>query len=345
MTDPLDANDGTILNEVLRDLPLLDELFLGMQAMNVDLVDEYLEEQEGQLLQEFIEKERTPIPTALLVSALSQMWVFAVYELLRTWRARVQEVLRWDKRLQALAGDERVAAVVAKREEIQRRASEARDAELRWQLFKRADDPEFVDKLRSALNRAEVAYHAVEAVRLTLAKHEVPRRARIYARAPGYGRIDMSNGSIYWQLDLGRNEVIVISRRELADALRALARPNERILPVAIQERVAAMERQSYGINRVTVVLDDGTEHGGVRVAWATEVVGVDGQEEIPFEVARIVDVQPDPAPDEDRTRWNSSEMRRRASSGRPTSVRRSQRGVWAAMTDQPLRGQDPVAA
>ncbi len=57
------------------------------------------------------------------------------------------------------------------------------------------------------------------------------------------------------------------------------------------------MERQSYGINRVTVVLDDGTTHGGVRVAWATEVVGMDGHEELPFEAGRIVDIRPDPAP------------------------------------------------
>lgn len=301
MTDPLDDNDANArgLNEVLRDLPLLDEVFLGMQAMNVDLVDDYLEEQEERLLQEYIERERAPIPTALFVSALSQMWVFAAYELVRTWRERVQEILQWARTLATLDGDERAAAVAAKREEIERRASEARDAEVRWQVFERVDDPGFVEELRSALNRTEVAYHAVEAVRLTLAKHEVPRRRGVWAGAPGYGRIDMSNGSIYWQLELGRNEVAIVSRNDLADALRALGRPNERILPVAIQELIAPMERQSYGINRVTVVLDDGTAHGGVRVAWATEVVGMDGHEDLPFEVARIVDVRPDPAPED----------------------------------------------
>jgi hypothetical protein len=51
----------------------------------------------------------------------------------------------------------------------------------------------------------------------------------------------------------------------------------------------------------VAVVLDDGTEQGGVRVAWATEVVGVDGYDRLPFEVARIVDVRPDPAPEEEQ--------------------------------------------
>src|SRR6266540_4007656 len=151
MTERFDENDAdaTRLNEVLRDLPLLDELFLGMQAMNVDLVDGYLEEQEGLLLQEYIERERTPTPTAIFVSALSQMWVFAVYELLRTWRGHVQEILLWAKTVETLDGDERVAAVVMKRAEIERRASEARDAEVRWQVFERANDPEFVEEVRS----------------------------------------------------------------------------------------------------------------------------------------------------------------------------------------------------
>ncbi len=291
-----DRGHDVQLHEVLRGLPLLDEVFLGMQAMNVDVVDAYLEELEARLLQEYIERDRTPVQSPLFVSALSQMWVFAVYELLRTWRHRVHDVLRWAEELAALGDDEREAPVAAKRQEIERRASEARDAEAHWQVFERADDAQFVEELRSALNRTEVAFHDVEAVRMTLAKHEVPRQDGMYAGAPGYGRIDISNGSIYWQVELGRNEVTVLSRHGLADALRTVSRPNDRILPVAIQKRVALMERQSYGVNRVAVVFDDGTEQRGVRVAWATEVVGVDGYDRLPFEIARIVDVRPDPA-------------------------------------------------
>jgi len=284
------------LQEVLCGLPLLDEVFLGMQAMNVHVVDAYLEQLEAELLQEYIERERTPFESAVFVSALSQMWVFAIYELLRTWRQRLREVLRWAETLSEPGDDEREAAVAAKREEIERRTSEARDVDVRWQVFERAEDPHFVEALQSALNRTELAFRAVEAVRMTLAKHEVPRQDGVNAGAAGYGRIDMEDGSICWQLDLGRDEVTVFSRRALADALRRVSRPNDRILPVPIQEQVARMDRQNYGVNRVAVVLDSGNEQEGVRVAWSTEVVGVDGHEGIPFEVARIVDVRPDPA-------------------------------------------------
>lgn len=188
--------------------------------------------------------------------------------------------------------------MTAKRQEIERRASEAGDADVRWQVFG-AENPQFVAELQSALNRTELAFRDVEAVRMTLAKHELPRQDRVFAGAPGYGRIDMSNGSIYWQIELGRNEVTMLSRRGLAAALRAVALPNDRILPVEIQGRVAQMERQSYGLRRVAVVLDDGAEQAGVRVAWGTEIVGVDGHDSIPFAVARIVDVRPDPAPEQ----------------------------------------------
>jgi hypothetical protein len=80
--------------------------------------------------------------------------------------------------------------------------------------------------------------------------------------------------------------------------LRALARRNDLILPTAIQERIAPMERQLYGRNRVVAVLDDGTEVPGVHVLWATEVVWVEGHEAVPFVAARIVDVRADPAPE-----------------------------------------------
>jgi hypothetical protein len=65
--------EGTRLGDALRALPSCDDIFLGMQALNVDVVDGYLEVQEAELLREYIEIERTPFPSALFVSALSQM--------------------------------------------------------------------------------------------------------------------------------------------------------------------------------------------------------------------------------------------------------------------------------
>jgi hypothetical protein len=290
--------DDQPLHETLRELPLLDEVFLGMQAMNVDLVDGYLRDLEADLLREYIEAERTPIASAAFVSAVSQMWVFAAYELMRTWRQRAREVVNWSNEAAALTEDGQANAIAAKRQEVERRASETLDPGSKWDMFERATDPQFAEELRSALDRTEVAYRSIEAVRMTLAKHEVPRSRGMYAGAAGYGRIDMSTGSIYWQVELGKNEVAVTSRADLSDALHALSQPNDRILPVAIQDQVANMPRYAYGLTRVAVVLEDGTHYGGVHVAWGTEVVRIEGHDRLPFAAAQIALARSDPPPE-----------------------------------------------
>jgi hypothetical protein len=293
------ARDERTLLDALRDLPLLDEVFLGMQAMNVALVDSYLEVWETQLLQEYMERERTPVESTVSVSAFSQMWVFAVYELLRTWRQRVREILKWVDKVGALDGEEREAAVVAKRREIDQRASEAHDADVRWQVFERAlSEPAFVEELQLALNRTEIAFRHIEAVRMTLAKHELPRQDGMFAGAPGYGRIDMGNGSISWPIELGGREITILARRDLADALRTLTRHDDRILPFVVQKRLVGTPYDSYGINRLVLVLDDGTEVPGVYVLWGTQVGRVEGHLDIPFDVARVVDFRRDATPE-----------------------------------------------
>jgi hypothetical protein len=62
-----------------------------------------------------------------------------------------------------------------------------------------------------------------------------------------------------------------------------------RALPAAIQDRIADMPEHSYGVTRVTVTLDDGTQIRDVHVAWAKEVVKVGGSDEIGFDPSRVV--------------------------------------------------------
>lgn len=61
------------ISEALESLPLLaDDLYLKMQAMNLELVDASLEDLETKLWVEYMERERTPSLSATFVSALSQ---------------------------------------------------------------------------------------------------------------------------------------------------------------------------------------------------------------------------------------------------------------------------------
>jgi hypothetical protein len=92
----------------LRKLPLFeDDLYLGMQVTNLEVVDHILRDMESQLLALYIEKERTPGPEAMVVSAFSQLWVFGLYELLRTWRTRAQRILDFAQSLAGVPNDNR----------------------------------------------------------------------------------------------------------------------------------------------------------------------------------------------------------------------------------------------
>jgi len=189
-------------------LPLFEDLFLSMQGQNVMLVDFYLRDLERSLIRRYIEIDRTPFPETLIVSALSQMWIFALYELLRTWRQRVRDLKQEAQRppqppAQAMPMSE--ITLMFRKDQLERVRTDAA----------------FVTGIDQAYVRIEPLFRRIEALRMNLAKHEVPKMKGVPALAPGYGRIDLMSGSIQWQVDLGENVVDLISRRDIADYLRA----------------------------------------------------------------------------------------------------------------------------
>jgi hypothetical protein len=80
------------MGDLLWKLPLFDDVYYSMQGQNVMLVDVYLRDIEKNVRYEYYQMERTPVQSMMFLSAISQMWVFAVYELLRTWRQAVRDI-------------------------------------------------------------------------------------------------------------------------------------------------------------------------------------------------------------------------------------------------------------
>jgi hypothetical protein len=193
--------------ELEWNLPLFDDLYLNMQGQNVMLVDFYLQDLERDLLRKYVEIESTPFPEVLIVSALNQMWIFAVYELLRTWRQRVRK-LKQDvqKPVQPFNSPARDLPELYRNRHLQLARTEKK----------------FAAELEKAYQRVEPLFRRIEALRMNLAKHEVPKMKDVPALAPGYGRIDMMSGSMQWQVDLGKNVVDLVSRKSLADHLRTV---------------------------------------------------------------------------------------------------------------------------
>ncbi len=81
--------DPSALRQALFGLELLgDDPYLRMQAVNLGMVDVFLADLEVTVLRKHLEEESSYLAEAAFLSAQSQMWIFAAYELLRTWRQR-----------------------------------------------------------------------------------------------------------------------------------------------------------------------------------------------------------------------------------------------------------------
>ena len=123
-------------------------------------------------------------------------------------------------------------------------------------------------------------------------KHEIPRQKGSLTPAPGYGRIDGSNGSIHWQVLLQDNQIDIVSRRDIADDCRYLLEDRSRsILTPCIQKKVEKVQNYMYGVKRVNITLNDGTEFKNVFIAWNKEITFVPGYDELPFDATDILEI------------------------------------------------------
>lgn len=200
----------------LRKLQLFwDDPFLRVQALNLELVDQFIMGLEYALLKKLHEEERTPIPDSVFVLAQSQMWIFGAYELMRTWRQRAREIIKWSEN----SGLESKLKVFEKDQGFLHFGRQFRAEQIRRVLA----DASIVDAIRTDLRLTHILFARIEAIRVALAKHEVRGRAGSVALMPGYGRINEWCGSLDFQLENGAYILGNISRRDIADEIRALA--------------------------------------------------------------------------------------------------------------------------
>lgn len=207
--------DPSALREALCKLHLLgDDVFLRMQAFNLAIVDQFLTDLEYQVLKKLIQEEGTPVAEAAFLSAQSQMWIFAAYELLRTWRERAREMIKWAES----GGLRQKLAVYEKDDGYMHFGRQYRAGQIKAVLA----DPDKVDAIRRDLKRTHMLFARLEAIRVSLAKHEVRKKKGSVALRPGYGRINKWCGSLDYELENGRYSLGEINRRDIADEIRML---------------------------------------------------------------------------------------------------------------------------
>ena len=262
-----------------------------MQEMNLAIVDSMLEPMEADVAGEYAYTDHLPLEGFLRVSALSQLWIFGVYEFLRTWRQWVEDVLARCSALDALDADALRVRLQEEVENLRRQSPEAPGGTPYCEGFERAAlKPDYRRHLKEALYRSDLPFRRIEAVRVHLAKHEVPKR-NVYGAGAGYGRIDIDS-SLQFHVPLGKNEVTMISRRGIAKDLRRMAEGRPLfILNEELQRAVQRIPNSSYGIKRVRMTVDDGRTYEGA-IAWGRHIVWVQGHPMPPFETTRVVAVQ-----------------------------------------------------
>lgn len=216
------SSDEFSVYQWVATIPLCDDLWLGMQAQNVAIVDmTIMRHIEHDALEEYFKDDSFSMPTLQVLSALSQMWIFSFYEFLRTWRQRARTLTGFADKLTALQTDkEREAYLKEITDGVKQKARFVKIAPVFYlDHVARVADVAFIKSIRDYWDATEDLFRDVEAIRMPLAKHEIAgtNKEKLIAEAPGYGRVSYFTGSMYWQIALTDNTVTVVERRRLAN--------------------------------------------------------------------------------------------------------------------------------
>ena len=211
-------------------IPMTDDLYLGLQAQNIARVEtSVLRRWESDVLDE---QEADPGnyqgPKYRELLALSQMWVFGVYEFLRTWRQRARFLKQFEDKYKQLA-------TRAEREvylkDLESKARDKARLATRFPVYypdhvAKIADPAFMQSVRSYYDETEKLWLELSTVRMPAAKHELPKKHgqdALLADAPGIGLPDRATGSILWQV-IRDGKQTTIMRRDLADKFFEIGR-------------------------------------------------------------------------------------------------------------------------
>lgn len=206
-------------------IPMTDDMYLWMQAQNIARVEmSVLRRWESEVLDE---QEADPGgyqgPKYRELMALSQMWVFGLYEFLRTWRQRADLLMRYEENYNKLTTqpkrDAYVKEIVDKAKDKARLATQF-PAHYPEHVAKIVD-PAFMKSVRAYKDKTEDLFRELSAVRMPAAKHEVPGGKKLIADGPGMGLPNRLTGSICWPVLLGDKQTTIM-RRDLADKFLGL---------------------------------------------------------------------------------------------------------------------------
>lgn len=209
--------DFNILSWFMK-IPLCDDTWLGMQAQHIAAVEigiiRPLELHTAQTI--FAEEPYADVMMAL--NGVSQMWLFSLYEFLRTWRQRATQLLKLAEQYaktkpakQKAFLEKTIADAKGKEKHVFSGAS------FYSHHVSKISDPDFVTSIKAYYDKMDGWFSFIEELRMNLAKHEVPKARGMVAEMPGYARIDVVKGTLYWQFIDTQGGLQKLDRREAAN--------------------------------------------------------------------------------------------------------------------------------
>ena len=227
---PINEIEGHELIDGLCSLTMFGDTYMRMQGNNLAIVDQFIMPIERRVAQRLFDEERTPIDDAMFLNAQSQMWIFSLYEILRTWRQNAKNTITWYQN-----------------KVLEQKISQYREQDGKYvhlgrlrraeQLEAVLKNPDIVTNLQNDMKRLHMPFSQIDFLRVSLAKHEEKGKRNSVAHSPGYARIDRMTGSMTYELGSGRVVLGYITRREIADSMRAL--PN---LPVPDDQAIKSFD-------------------------------------------------------------------------------------------------------
>jgi hypothetical protein len=199
-------------------IPMCDDLWLRMQAQHIAAVDIGIVRPLELHTARKIFNEEGYLDVMMALNGVGQMWLFALYEFLRTWRQRAKLVLK--------LAEQYSATKLAKQQAFIEKA--VADAKVKQKHIHTASvyyarhisliaDQEFVGSVRDYFEKTDGWFSVIEELRMNLAKHEVPKSKGLVAEAPGYARMDQVTGTLYWQFIASNGGLEKIDRRDAAN--------------------------------------------------------------------------------------------------------------------------------
>ncbi|MCV3977803.1 hypothetical protein ACSEQC_24795 [Pseudomonas aeruginosa] len=186
---------------------------LNNQAMNLTIVDEFIMDLEYGYLRSKCDESNTPYQVIFL-SAQSQMWVFSAYELMRTWREKISKYLKAAKN----GGLPLMLKELQKPRDYENYETQRRIDEVTFLI----NNPKLVEALQNELKRTQILFTQMELLRMSLAKHQMRKKPNAHVLTPTVGYMNRFCGSLEFQINSGQVIIQNISRRDIADGIRAI---------------------------------------------------------------------------------------------------------------------------